>query len=93
MPRYQIADIKVQGHDVILVALEAAFGRKPENEKQRSLAEFQLRCRGAGLRGGVAILWPTGAQTHFMGPANWRSYLQSIDLTYAVANRNRWIEW
>lgn len=89
MPQFDIAHIKVQGKDVILIALDSLFGQKTNAEKKEALAEFELRCHAAGLSGGVAILWRGG----FIGPENWRPFLRSIDINYAVANRNRTISW
>lgn len=89
MPKFDIAHIKVQGKDVILFALDRQFGQQSNSDKQDVLAEFQMRCGAAGLRGGVAILWDGG----FIGPENWRPYLRSIDLNYVIANRNRSISW
>lgn len=93
MPRYEVAHIREQGQDIILIALDESFGRQSEADRQAALLEFTMRCRAAGLRGHVAILWPVGAQTHFIGPQNWHRYLESINLAYAISQRNRWISW
>lgn len=94
MPRYEIAHLQVQGQDAILIALDRGFALKSDAEKEEIREEFQMRCRSAGLRGHVALVWDAGGGSMgFIGPPNWRSYLRSINVAYAIANRNRYIEW
>jgi hypothetical protein len=93
MPRYEIAHIREQGQEILLFALNQSFGHQSEKDQLAALDEFSRRCRGANLRGSVAILWPAGAQTRFIGPQNWHHYLGSINLAYAISRRNRWISW
>jgi hypothetical protein len=93
MPRYEIAHIREQGQDIIIFALDQSFGHQSEDDQLATLADFSRRCRGANLRGQVAILWPSGAQTRFIGPQIWYSYLESINIAYAISQRNRWISW
>jgi hypothetical protein len=93
MPAYDIAHIREQGQDMILVPLDGQFEYKTPSTQNAFIDELQRRANAAGLAGRVAAIWPAGGYTKFMGPPQWRAFLQSISLHFVLMNVNRELSW
>jgi hypothetical protein len=94
MPRYDIAHIREQGIDLIIVPLESTFGTRTASDQQAAIAELQSRARSAGLAGTVVPVWDTGGgRMAFIAPRNWHPFFRGIDLHFVAANINRQLYW
>ena len=93
MPRYDLAHIREQGVDLIIIPLNSSFGSRSQAEQQEILAELQLRANAAGLNGTVVPVWDSFGRMAFIAPTNWHAFFKSINLQFVNANINRYISW
>jgi hypothetical protein len=49
MPRYDIAHIREQGQDMIIVPLESSFGSSTSSSQQQTIAALQMHTRAAWI--------------------------------------------
>jgi hypothetical protein len=90
MATYDIAHIREQGIDLIIVLVDPAFGFESPGEQQQIVAVLQECATQAGLAGTVIPVWDAGAgRIGFLAPQNWLSFFSSIDLTFVIRNINR----
>jgi hypothetical protein len=89
MADYDVAHVRVQGTDVILIVVGPAFGRQSKSEQGKALMGFQLAANRAGLRGQVAVVWDQGGRLAFFGPRNWEGFLRSLTWFWIGTNINR----
>ena len=93
MPSFNVAHIREQGQDMLLFPLDDSFDYKSSTEQNSTVAQLQMRARSAGLAGRAVAVWERGSETRFLGPPQWRGFLQSIDMGFVLANVNREISW
>ena len=94
MPKVQVAHVKQQGVDLIIVPLDDDFGRKSDIDRRRAIAELQARSASAGLRGAVVPVWDNGdGCMAFIAPRPWHPFFKSIDLGRVWASVNRELSW
>jgi hypothetical protein len=94
MPKFELAHIREQGVDLIVIPLDDSFRLKSEKDKNASVAELQARAASAGLAGTVVPVWgEAGGRMAFLAPQNFHSYFKSIDLLFVAANINRELHW
>ena len=94
MPKFDIAHIRQQGVDLIIVPLERAFGQKIDQEKMKAIAELQARARAAGLAGTVVPIWETGGgRMGFVAPRPWHPFFRSLSLASVASNINKTLSW
>jgi hypothetical protein len=94
MPRFQIAHLREQGQDMIVVPLDSGFGRKVRQDQDGVISELQIHARSAGLAGTVVAVWDGGGgRMAFIAPRPWHPFFQSIDLRFVAANLNRELYW
>jgi len=94
MPRFNVAHLREQGVDLIIIPLERSFGFKSEQDQHQAIAELQERSANAGLRGVVVPVWDNGGgRMGFIAPQNWHPFFRSINLRFVTANLNREIFW
>jgi len=89
MASFDVAHVRVQGSDVILIVVDSAFGHKSKSEQDEALVGFRLAASHAGLRGGVAVVWNQGSRVMSFGPRNWQGFLRSLTWPWIAANINR----
>jgi len=90
MATYDVAHIKEQGIDLVIVVVDSSFGLKTPGEQQRITIALQECATAAGLAGIVVPVWDAGAgQMGFFAPTNWSPFFSSIDLAFVAANINR----
>jgi len=53
MPSFDIAHIREQDIDIIIVPLQKSFGNKSDRDQQTMISEFQAGAEGAGLAGTI----------------------------------------
>jgi len=77
MPSYDIAHIREQGQDIIIVFMSPAFsslGNTAQNEQQTLL---QACAADANLAGTVVPVWKAGSTFGFLAPSPWQSYFRN----------------
>lgn len=94
MPRFNVAHLREQGQDIIIVPLNSSFGTKASNDQRAITADIERHAHGAGLRGTVVPVWDNGGgRMAFIAPRPWHSFFTSINLQFVAANINREIYW
>jgi hypothetical protein len=93
MPHFDVAHLQEQDQDMLLFPLSSAFGQKTQADQNASLLELELRARAAGLAGRAAAFWERGNRTYYLGPDNWRGFLESMSVDDVMANVNQRISW
>lgn len=89
MAQFDVAHIREQGVDLIIVPLKSDFGYKTDDEKDDVRAALQLGARQAGLSGTVVPVWEWCGRMAFLAPHNFHPYFRSISLRYVFSNINR----
>jgi len=94
MPKYEVAHIREQGVDLIIIPLDNSFRFKSEQDQDAIVSELQARASSAGLAGTVVPVWDNGGgRMAFKAPRNFHSFFKSIDLRFVAANVNRELHW
>ncbi len=90
MERFDVAHIREQGVDLIIIPLDSSFARKGSAEQNRIATSLELCARSAGLAGTVVPVWDNGGgRMGFLAPNNYHSFFRSIDLRFVSMNVNR----
>lgn len=93
MPQFDVAHIREQGVDLIIVPLKSAFGQMSEQEQLEQIDAMQLAASSAGLAGTVVPVWTMGNRTVFIAPQSWHPFFKSVTWETLVASVNRRISW
>ncbi len=93
MPSFDVAHIREQGVDLILVPVNSSFGHKPESEQIEIIEILEIKSHEAGLAGSVVPLWRTGNRMTFIAPTPWHSFFKSISYDDVLASINKTISW
>lgn len=81
MSRFQIAHIREQGQDIIIVPLDRSYGYKSNQEQLQIKNAIQLSASAAGLAGTVVPVWDGGAgRMAFIAPTPWHRFFQGLSL-------------
>lgn len=90
MARFDVAHIREQGVDLIIVPLERSFGNKSQSEQAQIVGELQECAASAGLAGTVVPVWDDGfGRMAFIARDNIHPFFRSIDLGFVAANINK----
>lgn len=94
MLRYDIAHIREQGQDIIIVPLESSFGNSSSSSQQETIATLQLHTRSAGLAGKVVPVWDSGGgRMSFIAPPQWHPFFSGMDLSVVAGLINKYVSW
>lgn len=94
MPSYDVAHIREQGQDMIIVPLDDDFDRQTPSQQNAFIDHFQLRAHSAGLAGTVVAVWESASgRMKFIAPTQWHPFFRSIGLRRILASLNRTISW
>lgn len=94
MTTLDVAHVREQGIDMIIVPLDHSFNHKTSAQQNAARTEIQARANSAGLRGAVALVWDAGGgRTAFLAPTNWQRFFQSVNLRWVMAKLNRELSW
>ena len=94
MPRFDVAHIREQGVDLIIIPLDSAFGRKTSSDQHQIIEELQMRARAAGLAGTVVPVWDSGGgRMAFIAPPKWHPFFTSLNLAFVATNVNKEFYW
>jgi hypothetical protein len=94
MPNFQVAHVRQQGVDLIIVPLESSFGNRTPEDQRQIILELQTRSQTAGLAGTVVPVWDTGGgRMAFIAPQQWHPFFKSLSLQGVFANINKNLYW
>lgn len=86
---YEIAHIREQGQNIIIVPVSSAVGSKSLQQQNEVRDSLQMFSANAGLAGKVCLVWSTGNRFNFLAPPQWHSFFRSIDMSFVAANINK----
>ena len=94
MPKFEVAHIKEQGVDLIIIPIEDSFRLKSQKDQDAAIAELQVRASSAGLAGTVVPVWDGGSgRMAFRAPRGFHPFFESINLAVVATNINRELSW
>lgn len=90
MPTFQVAQLRHDGRDVIIVPVDRSFGKRSPAEQARIQEAFQRSAAAVDMPGVVVPVWEdsTGRMA-FRAPPPWHDFLKSIDMIYVATALNR----
>lgn len=90
MPTFQVAQLKHDGKDVIIVPVDRTFGKRSPSEQSRIQEAFQKSAAAASMSGVVVPVWEDASgRMAFRAPPPWHEFLKSIDMVYVATALNR----
>ena len=90
METYEVAHIREQGIDLIIIPVKPTFGAKAPTQQRQICSFLQRAASSAGLAGTVVPVWDSGSgRMGFWAPKKWHSFFKSIDLHFVAVNVNR----
>lgn len=90
MATFDVAHIREQGVDLIIIPLKSSFGQKGQMEQSQITASLQAAAQSAGLAGTVVPVWETvGGRMGFLAPNNYHPFFKNIDMNFVATNVNR----
>lgn len=89
MQQFEIAHIREQGVDLIIIPLDPEFGEKDAGDQQAILITLQEAAKFAGLAGTVVPVWRVGNSHNFIAPKNWHPFFASLPYARVVASLNK----
>lgn len=92
MSRFDVAHIRQQGQDIIIVPLERSFEYRSDSEQTEIYCALEMAANAAGLRGRVIAVWDGGrGRLAFRAPREWSRFGQSLTWPLIARNINRTI--
>ncbi|HTD84812.1 MAG TPA: hypothetical protein VEZ51_07640 [Gemmatimonadaceae bacterium] len=90
MPTFQVAYLRHDGRDLIIVPVDPSFAKRSPTEQARIQEAFQRSAAAADMAGVVVPVWEdsTGRMA-FRAPPPWHDFLKSIDMIYVATALNR----
>ena len=90
MPTFQVAHLRQDGQDVIIVPVDRAFAARSSAEQTRIQEAFQRSATAAKIPGVVVPVWEdaTGHMA-FRAPQTWQAFLKTIDMVYVATALNK----
>jgi len=90
MAKFEVAHLREQGQDIIIVVVDRSFGHKTKTEQNEICAGIQSCATAAGLAGIIVPVWDNGGgQMAFLAPRPWVPFFQSMTMADVAANINR----
>jgi hypothetical protein len=94
MPRFEVAHIKEQGVNLLIVPLASTFGRLSSTEQNARTRQLQIRANAAGLAGTVVTVWDAGdSRMGFLAPTGYFPFLSGLSLSHVQQSLNKEISW
>ena len=84
MQTFDVAHIREQGVDLIIVFLDHSVQYKTDAERSQIAGALQLCARSAGLAGTVVLVWQGG----FFADRNFHPFFQSVNFEMLAASIN-----
>ena len=80
MAEFDVAHLRVQSVDVMVVFLSPAFDRESEQEQGAAAAALQVCTQQAGLAGNVVLVWQDASgRVKFRAPSNQHPFFRRAD--------------
>ncbi|MEM6912344.1 MAG: hypothetical protein AAF511_00045 [Pseudomonadota bacterium] len=94
MATLQIAHIREQQTDLIIVPLDVKFGYRKNRRQEDILFDIKQAARRAGLKGHVVPVWldDDHKEMKFMAPEAWHPFFTSIDWPWMTKRLNKTLE-
>jgi hypothetical protein len=90
MPTFQVAHLRREGQDVIIVPVDRSFGKRSVTEQARIQEAFQRRAAAIEMKWVVVPVWEdSSGRLAFRAPPAWHDFFQSIDMVYVATALNR----
>ena len=90
MPTFQVAHLRRDGQDIIIVPVDRTFGKRSPAEQARIQEAFQRSAVSAEMAGVVVPVWEDASgRMAFRAPPPWHDFLKSIDMVYVATALNR----
>ena len=90
MPVFQVAHIRRDSQDIIIVPVDRTFGKRSPSEQARIQEAFQRSAVSVEMPGVVVPVWEDAAgRMAFRAPPPWHEFLKSIDMVYVATALNR----
>jgi hypothetical protein len=90
MTKLNIAHIREQGQDMVIVQLDRSYGYKSQAEQNQIRNTIQYHAATAGLAGTIVTVWDAGGgRMGFIAPAPWRAFFSRLDLHTIACSVNR----
>ena len=90
MPTFQVAHLRREGQDVIIVPVDRSFGKRSPAEQSRIQEAFQRSAAVAAIPGVVVPVWEDASgKMAFRAPPPWHDFFKSIDVVYVATALNR----
>ena len=90
MPTFQVAHLRHEAQDLIIVPVDRTFGARSPSEQSRIQEAFQRSAVAADIPGVVVPVWedPSGRMA-FRAPPPLHDFFKSIDMVYVATALNR----
>jgi len=90
MPTFQVAHLRRDGRDVIIVPVDRSFGVRSPAEQARIQEAFQRSAAAVDIPGVVVPVWEdSSGRMAFRAPPPWHDFFKSIDMVYVATALNR----
>jgi hypothetical protein len=90
MPTFQVAHLRQDGHDVIIVPVDPSFGKRSPAEQSRIQEAFQRSAAASDMPGVVVPVWEeANGRMAFRAPPPLHEFLKRIDMVYVATALNR----
>jgi hypothetical protein len=90
MPIFQVASLRREGQDVIIIPVDRSFGKRSSGEQARIQEAFQKSAASVDMPGVVVPVWEDASgRMAFRAPPPWHDFLKSIDMVYVATALNR----
>ena len=90
METFQVAHLKIQNVDLVVIFLNTTFDSKPPQEQQTIQLNLQAAAMSAGLAGNVVPVWldPFG-RTKFIAPPQQHPFFKNMSYEQLYVQVNR----
>jgi hypothetical protein len=90
MPTFQVAHLRRDGQDVIIVPVDRSFGKRSPAEQARIQEAFQRSAATVDMPGVVVPVWEDASgRMAFRAPPPWHDFFKTIDMVYVATALNQ----
>jgi hypothetical protein len=90
MPTFQVAYLRHNGQDLIIVPVDRSFAMRSPTEQARIQEAFQRSALAADMSGLVVTVWEdSSGRMAFRAPPPFHEFLKTIDMVYVATALNR----
>lgn len=94
MPNYKIAQMNVQGVDLLVVPISSDSGLETDLDRREIRDEMQARATVAGLSGTVILVWKKAfGDIEFLAPPNLHTAIANTTFEQILAAVNTTLSW